>query len=74
MTRMLVASAAILAAVTVGGAADAKGCIKGALVGGVAGHVAGHGMVGAAAGCAIGRHNANKQDKLGRQGQQAPAR
>lgn len=42
-------------------AADAKGCIKGAIVGGVAGHYAGHhGLLGAAAGCAIGRHEANK--------------
>jgi len=43
-------------------AADAKGCIKGAIVGGVAGHMAGHGKVGAAAGCAIGHHEANKRD------------
>jgi len=40
--------------------ADAKGCIKGAIVGGVAGHMAGHGKLGAAAGCAIGHHEANK--------------
>jgi hypothetical protein len=40
--------------------AVAKGCIKGAIVGGVAGHMAGHGKVGAAAGCAIGHHEANK--------------
>jgi len=39
--------------------ADAKGCIKGALVGGVAGHYAGHhGLLGAAAGCIVGRHEA----------------
>ena len=44
--------------------ADAKGCIKGAVVGGVAGHVAGHhGLLGAAAGCAIGHHEANKREK-----------
>jgi hypothetical protein len=42
--------------------AEAKGCIKGAIVGGVAGHMAGHGKVGAAAGCAIGHHEANKAD------------
>lgn len=42
-------------------AADAKGCLKGAAVGGVAGHVAGHhGLLGAAAGCLIGRHEAKK--------------
>ena len=45
------------------GAASAKGCIEGAAVGGVAGHVAGnHGVLGAAAGCAIGRHRANKKE------------
>jgi uncharacterized protein YcfJ len=43
-------------------AAQAKGCIKGAIVGGVAGHMAGHGKLGAAAGCAIGHHEANKAD------------
>jgi hypothetical protein len=42
----------------------AKGCLEGAAVGGVAGHVAGkHGAVGAAGGCAIGHHEANKKDK-----------
>jgi hypothetical protein len=41
---------------------QAKGCIKGAIVGGVAGHMAGHGKLGAAAGCAIGHHEANKQN------------
>jgi len=43
-------------------AASAKGCIKGAIVGGVAGHYAGHhGWLGAAAGCVVGRHEANKR-------------
>ena len=46
-----------------GAGAEAKGCIKGAIVGGVAGHMAGHGKMGAAAGCAVGHHNANKADK-----------
>ena len=41
--------------------ADAKGCIKGAIVGGVAGHFAGHhGLLGAAAGCAVGHREADK--------------
>ena len=45
-------------------AAEAKGCLKGAAVGGAAGHVAGgHGVLGAAAGCAIGRNQANKKAK-----------
>ncbi len=39
----------------------ARGCIKGAIVGGVVGHYAGHhGLLGAMAGCAIGRHEAHK--------------
>jgi muramoyltetrapeptide carboxypeptidase LdcA involved in peptidoglycan recycling len=56
--------AAVALAISVGwfSAADAKGCIKGAIVGGVAGHMAGHGKLGAAAGCAIGHHEANKPD------------
>src|SRR5579871_3288154 len=38
-------------------AADAKGCLKGAIIGGLAGHYAvHHGLLGAAAGCYIGRH------------------
>lgn len=45
--------------------AEAKGCIKGAVVGGVAGHYAGHhGLLGAAAGCIYGRHEANKRDRM----------
>lgn len=44
--------------------AQAKGCLKGAAVGGVGGHVAGgHGIVGAAGGCLVGRHMANKKAK-----------
>jgi hypothetical protein len=55
------ACAAALSMASVAGA-DAKGCIKGAIVGGVAGHMAGHGKLGAAAGCVIGHHKANKPD------------
>jgi outer membrane lipoprotein SlyB len=52
-------------------AADAKGCLKGAAVGGVAGHYVGHhGFLGAAAGCLIGRHEANKAARQQRQQQQ----
>ena len=54
--------------------ASAKGCLKGAAVGGVGGHVAGgHGVLGAAAGCAVGRHMANKKEKQAAQAQPAPA-
>jgi hypothetical protein len=50
--------------------AEAKGCIKGAIVGGIAGHMAGHGKVGAAAGCVVGHHEANKP-RSNQQGQSA---
>lgn len=53
--------------------AEAKGCIKGAIVGGVAGHMAGHGKLGAAAGCAIGHHEANKQTNPNNSNAQAPS-
>jgi hypothetical protein len=52
--------------------AQAKGCIKGTLIGGTAGHFAGHhGLLGAAAGCVIGRHEANRQRQLKLQQQNA---
>jgi hypothetical protein len=55
------ALALVIASTTI--PADAKGCIKGAAVGAVAGHFAGHhGLLGAAAGCAIGHHEANKHE------------
>ena len=61
MRKIIVCAAAALALVAGVTSADAKGCIKGALVGGAAGHFAGHhGFIGAAAGCVIGRHEANK--------------
>jgi hypothetical protein len=64
MRKVLIAAAVAASALTLGGAAEAKGCIKGAIVGGVAGHYAGHhGLAGAAAGCAIGRHQANKRPR-----------
>jgi len=53
--------------------AQAKGCIKGAVVGGVAGHMAAHGKLGAAAGCAIGHHEANKQKSPNASNAQAPS-
>jgi uncharacterized protein YcfJ len=66
ITALLAVAALTLAA----NSAEAKGCIKGAVVGGVAGHYAGHhGLLGAAAGCLYGRHEANKRDQ---QTQQEP--
>ena len=59
--KLVIICAAVLG-LAFSSAAQAKGCIKGAIVGGVAGHMAGHGKVGAAAGCAIGHHEAHKAD------------
>lgn len=47
--------------------AEAAGCIKGAVVGGIAGHLVHHGVLGAAAGCAIGHHRAARQAETSRQ-------
>jgi len=70
-TASFVTAATALVIGAMAGTADAKGCIKGAVVGGVAGHFAGHhGMLGAAAGCAIGHHEASKHAK---ENQNAPA-
>ena len=64
-------AALVLAISLMSAPADAKGCLKGAAVGGVAGHVAGHhGFLGAAAGCAVGHHEANKKEKNNQQPQQ----
>jgi hypothetical protein len=56
---------AVVGMLVAASAADAKGCLKGAAVGGTAGHFAGHhGLLGAAAGCVIGRHEANKRARM----------
>ena len=58
MKAIFSCAAAFLTVATVT-TADAKGCLKGAVVGGTAGHFAGHhAILGAAAGCVIGRHQA----------------
>ena len=62
MKRIFASTCVIALAIASCGAAEAKGCIKGAVVGGIAGHMAGHGKLGAAAGCAIGHHEANKAE------------
>jgi hypothetical protein len=57
-SRLELASLGVLAV----SPANAKGCLKSAVVGGTAGHFAGHhGVLGAAAGCLIGRHEASKR-------------
>ena len=54
--------------------AQAAGCVSGAAIGGVAGHVAGHhGVLGAAAGCAVGHHENVKQQKNAAATSAAPA-
>ena len=63
--KALIGCMAIILALATASTADAKGCLKGAVVGGVAGHYAGHhGILGAAAGCVIGRHEANKRARM----------
>jgi uncharacterized protein YcfJ len=61
-----------MTAIVVPESAVAKGCIKGAVVGAVAGHMVGHGKLGAAAGCAVGHHEANKSDAQNPQGKNQP--
>ena len=62
--KIITAMVAVAALTLAANSAEAKGCIKGAVVGGVAGHYAGHhGLLGAAAGCLYGRHEANKRDR-----------
>ena len=62
MNLKLIACAAASCAMFLSAPAEAKGCLKGAAVGGIGGHVAGHhGLIGAAAGCVVGRHMANKK-------------
>ena len=62
--KHVIVAVALAGATFISEAADAKGCIKGAIAGGIAGHVAGnHGTMGAAAGCAVGRHQANKREQ-----------
>ena len=41
------------------------GCLKGAAIGGVGGHFVGHhGVLGAAAGCAVGHFRAKKEKRM----------
>jgi len=63
--KAVIGCAAIIFALATVTSVEAKGCLKGAAVGGVAGHFAGHhGVLGAAAGCVVGRHEANKRNKM----------
>ena len=60
--KSIIAAALLVVSVFSIAPAEAAGCLKGAVAGGVAGHYMGHhGLLGATAGCLIGRHQANKQ-------------
>lgn len=73
--KAYVTCVSIIIVLTCASSAEAKGCLKGAAVGGVAGHYTGHhGLIGAAAGCVIGRHEANKRDRLQKNQLDAPDR
>jgi outer membrane lipoprotein SlyB len=64
MKTLIACTAAIITLASIS-SANAKGCLKGAVVGGVAGHYSGHhGLLGAAAGCVIGRHEAKKREQM----------
>jgi membrane protease subunit (stomatin/prohibitin family) len=74
MNIRLIAATLMLSLASTGAAYAKPSCAKGAIVGGVGGHVAGkHGLLGAAAGCAIGHHMAKKQEKEQQRQAQAQA-
>ncbi len=75
MNTKLIAASLMLSLASTGVAYAKPSCAKGAIVGGVGGHMAGkHGLLGAAAGCAIGHHMARKQEKEQQRQAQAQAR
>jgi hypothetical protein len=62
-TSQVIGLSLCLALAGFSGAASAKGCLKGAAAGGIAGHFAHHhGLIGAAAGCAIGHAHAKHKE------------
>jgi hypothetical protein len=72
--RAIIRCSAIIFALAAVTPANAKGCIKGALIGGVAGHyTVHHGLLGAAAGCIIGRHEAKKRAQMEREKREHPS-
>jgi hypothetical protein len=71
--RAIIKCSAVVLALTAVTPANAKGCLKGALIGGVAGHyTVHHGLLGAAAGCIIGRHEAKKRAQMERERTEHP--
>lgn len=68
----VIAAVAIVSTTLLSEPAHAAGCLKGAVIGGLAGHYAGnHGLLGAGAGCWIGRHHANKHAPSANEQQQS---
>lgn len=71
--RPIIKCSAIILTLAAGTPANAKGCLKGAVVGGIAGHyTVHHGLLGAAAGCIIGRHEAKKRAQMEREKSEHP--
>jgi hypothetical protein len=74
MTKLQVSIAAVALIALLPGMGSAKGCLKGAAVGGVVGHVAGHhAVLGAAAGCMVGHHQAAVRDREAAQAAKRPS-
>jgi len=62
--KLVIGCVAVLFAFASVATVEAKGCRKGTVMGGTAELFAGHlGLVGAAAGCVIGRHKANERTR-----------
>jgi hypothetical protein len=75
MKSIIAYSGVALLILAASGPADAKGCLKGAVVGGAVGHYTSHhGLIGAAAGCLIGRHEAAKHERERDQDPRQPGR
>ena len=75
MKAKLIIASMVVAISSMSAPAFAAGCLKGAAVGGVAGHVAGrHTLLGAAGGCLIGRHLANKKARAAAANTATPVR
>ena len=71
--KTIIGCAIVVLALAAAVPADAKGCLRGAVAGAVAGHYAGHhAVMGAAAGCVIGRHEANKRARMQRNDETEP--
>lgn len=65
MKKYLIVAATCLGLTGAATTTARAGCVTGAIVGGIAGHFAGHhGLLGAAAGCAVGHHRKVQQRRV----------